>query len=598
MDAKLGLPPGYHLEYGGQIENLREAKSRLSAAVPAALFLVFSLLYFTFGSFSRSLLIFTAVPLSAIGGILALAFRGMPFSISAGVGFIALFGVAVLNGIVLIGRFDREGHEEPDPVKRVWEGTKVRFRPVLMTAALAALGFLPMALSGDAGAEVQRPLATVVIGGLISATFLTLLVLPVLYILSEKVWPSVKPGKPAAVIALILGLFFSGESPVSAQENQPAGLKKLMQSALENQPELRAAGLEIRAARAEKKGVFVLPKTTFNYGRGQFNGQMTDNFFNVKQNFGNPLAWAPARKLADSRISLAEKSEELQKIAVLKEVKSLFTQIYLQKKQLDLWQNVDSIYRKAAQIARKRHENGVLLLNDRLAAESLAERLGLENAGTETELQLLRNRLALICGLPTDFARPADLPEPLIGTSEPAGGFPEIQFLESQLTDYQRNIKLEKAKNGPEISLTYTNQEIEGQFPRQAISVGLAVPLGSGGRKAKIRAQKIRAEALDEKRKFRQAETENRLGGLVLRLQIFSRKAAFYRTSALPRAEKLLETALLSLQTGETAFSSYAAAVNEAAEVRRAYLENLADLHLTFLEKEVLTGDLLRNFED
>lgn len=187
LDAKLKLPAGYYVTYGGQFENLKEANKRLSIAVPVALLLILLLLYFTFNSVKESLLIFTAIPLSAIGGVFALLIRGMPFSISAGVGFIALFGVAVLNGIVLIAEFNRlKAEGVSDIYERVLKGTKVRLRPVLMTAAVASLGFLPMALSNSSGAEVQRPLATVVIGGLISATFLTLVVLPVLYMLLEK----------------------------------------------------------------------------------------------------------------------------------------------------------------------------------------------------------------------------------------------------------------------------------------------------------------------------------------------------------------------------------------------------------------------------
>lgn len=187
LESELTLPAGYHLTFGGQFENLIEANKRLAIAVPAALFLILILLYFTFSSIRQTLLIFTAVPLSAIGGIAALLIRDMPFSISAGVGFIALFGVAVLNGIVLIGYFNQLKNEGIiDIEERVLTGTRVRLRPVLMTAAVASLGFLPMALSTSAGAEVQRPLATVVIGGLISATLLTLLVLPVLYILFER----------------------------------------------------------------------------------------------------------------------------------------------------------------------------------------------------------------------------------------------------------------------------------------------------------------------------------------------------------------------------------------------------------------------------
>ncbi|MBT1711438.1 CusA/CzcA family heavy metal efflux RND transporter [Fulvivirgaceae bacterium PWU5] len=185
--ANVKFPPNYYVTYGGQFENLQEAQRRLSVAVPVALLLIFLLLYFTFGSVRQSLLIFTAIPLAAIGGVFALVVRGMPFSISAGIGFIALFGVAVLNGIVLIAQFNRSRQEGMTDLREiVLHGTAERLRPVLMTALVASLGFLPMALSGSAGAEVQKPLATVVIGGLVTSTLLTLVVLPVLYSYVER----------------------------------------------------------------------------------------------------------------------------------------------------------------------------------------------------------------------------------------------------------------------------------------------------------------------------------------------------------------------------------------------------------------------------
>ena len=186
-DKQIKYPAGYYTTYGGAFENLNKAKNRLMIAVPVSLFLIFLLLFFAFNSVKHGLLIYSAIPLSAIGGIFFLALRGMPFSISAGVGFIALFGVAVLNGIVLISEFNQLKSEGINDLHRiVLMGTKVRLRPVLMTAFVASLGFLPMAVSNGAGAEVQRPLATVVIGGLMIATFLTLFVLPILYVIFEK----------------------------------------------------------------------------------------------------------------------------------------------------------------------------------------------------------------------------------------------------------------------------------------------------------------------------------------------------------------------------------------------------------------------------
>lgn len=182
LDREFKLPPGYHYTYGGQFQNLKEATGRLAIAVPLALVLILCLLFATLRNLRETLFVFSAIPLSLIGGIFALWLRGMPFSISAGVGFIALFGVAVLNGIVLVGQFntfEREGMK--DVRERVVRGCELRLRPVIMTALVASLGFLPMALSHSDGAEVQRPLATVVIGGLLTATILTLMVLPAIY---------------------------------------------------------------------------------------------------------------------------------------------------------------------------------------------------------------------------------------------------------------------------------------------------------------------------------------------------------------------------------------------------------------------------------
>jgi heavy metal efflux system protein len=180
------LPEGYTLEFGGQFENLREAKTRLALVVPAALGFIFVLIFMAFGSVRQALLVYSGVPLAVTGGVFALWLRDMPFSISAAVGFIALSGVAVLNGLVMITYFNQLREQGRDLHSAVIEGSLTRLRPVLMTAMVAAFGFVPMALSTSAGAEVQRPLATVVIGGVVSSTFLTLVLLPVLYEWAER----------------------------------------------------------------------------------------------------------------------------------------------------------------------------------------------------------------------------------------------------------------------------------------------------------------------------------------------------------------------------------------------------------------------------
>ena len=179
--ANVELPSGYWISYGGTFEQLESASQRLSLVVPATLFLILTLLVIAFGSVKDALIIFTGVPLALTGGIFALWIRDMPLSISAGIGFIALSGIAVLNGLVMLSFIRQRMEETGELVNSIIDGAMTRLRPVLMTALVASLGFVPMALNVGTGAEVQRPLATVVIGGIISSTLLTLVVLPVLY---------------------------------------------------------------------------------------------------------------------------------------------------------------------------------------------------------------------------------------------------------------------------------------------------------------------------------------------------------------------------------------------------------------------------------
>jgi cobalt-zinc-cadmium resistance protein CzcA len=194
LKAEVKLPDGYTIEFGGQFKNLQQARTRLAVVVPSALIFIFVLIFMAFGSVRQALLVYTGIPLAVTGGVFALWLRSMPFSISAAVGFIALSGVAVLNGLVMISYFNQLREQGQNVGDAVTAGSLTRLRPVLMTALVASLGFVPMALAHGAGAEVQRPLATVVIGGILSSTFLTLVLLPVLYEWVEK-----KREKAAAV---------------------------------------------------------------------------------------------------------------------------------------------------------------------------------------------------------------------------------------------------------------------------------------------------------------------------------------------------------------------------------------------------------------
>lgn len=236
------------MTYGGSFENLNNAKQRLMVAVPLALALIFVLLFLAFKSIKESLLIYTAIPLSIIGGVFLLNARGMPFSISAAVGFIALFGVAVLNGIVLISEFNRL-HKSGirNIVRIVVDGGESRLRPVLMTACVASLGFIPMAVSNGAGAEVQRPLATVVIGGLILATFLTLFVLPLLYINIENGFKMKKP-KIKTITPILIFILMIGSVKLNAQTT--ISLDEAINLAVQNNRNLKNEKLRSDFAKA------------------------------------------------------------------------------------------------------------------------------------------------------------------------------------------------------------------------------------------------------------------------------------------------------------------------------------------------------------
>ena len=209
LDAQLELPSGYFIRYGGAFENLERASNRLQTVVPIALLLIFILIYFALKSLPQTLMIYIAIPMATIGGVVALWLRDMPFSISAGVGFIVLFGVAVLNGLVMISGLNELKEEGVTNLKdRIIEGTKRRIRPIMLTAFTDVLGFLPMAISASAGAEVQRPLATVVIGGLLTSTLLTLFVLPILYHWVENKSFKFKLNKKMVTATAILAFMF------------------------------------------------------------------------------------------------------------------------------------------------------------------------------------------------------------------------------------------------------------------------------------------------------------------------------------------------------------------------------------------------------
>ncbi|MDC0007257.1 CusA/CzcA family heavy metal efflux RND transporter, partial [Winogradskyella sp.] len=372
INKNLNLPVGYTITYGGQFENLQTAKSRLLIAVPIALILIFILLYFAFNSIKDALLIFSAIPLAAVGGILLLWLRDMPFSISAGVGFIALFGIAVLNGIVLIEHFkDLKNKGFKDMESLIKQGTKDRLRAVLLTASAAALGFLPMAISTNAGAEVQRPLATVVIGGLFTATLLTLLVLPVLYSYFNSVTDKKrKPNKAnLSVLLMLMGLF----TMTSYGQNQSKTLENLITIATENNAALRANRLKVEQSNTLINSAFDFNKTQIYYSYDQNNLAINNEaigVFGVQQDFLFPTVYTTQKKLNKASYNLESSRYAIQEKALKRKISAHYYSYLYAVKKAEIYKKLDSLYQNFAQVAQRRFELGETNYLEKITAKS------------------------------------------------------------------------------------------------------------------------------------------------------------------------------------------------------------------------------------
>ncbi|WP_187260644.1 CusA/CzcA family heavy metal efflux RND transporter [Pontibacter beigongshangensis] len=616
LTQQLPLPAGYFVTYGGQFENLVNAKKRLSVAVPAALLLILVLLYFTFKSVKQSLLIFTAIPLSAIGGIFALWLRGMPFSISAGVGFIALFGVAVLNGIVLIGYFNQLKQEgETDVYKRIIKGTSVRLRPVLMTASVAALGFLPMALSGSAGAEVQRPLATVVIGGLFTSTLLTLVVLPVLYYffaVSEK--PRITTYKHLAVsipvlFGLILGAGLLAASPAKAQELPPKELtlQQAIAYARQNNLDLKSASQLVDRAAALRGAALDLPKTQLSYSRGQISTMNQDTYISATQQFAFPTVYANQAKLADAAIGQAAARRHLAERELVREVKLAYYLLQFQRARLKLLQQQDSLYGNFARAAAIRFKAGETGYLEQAAAETRSLALRTELQQAQADIQMATRRLSVLLQAPT----PVQVAEeeltkrivPALSDMTSAAANPYVAFLRQGVHVAEREMKLEQSLMLPDFTLGYFNQSFVGETPVEGIGsrytagdrftgveAGIAIPLWFGAQKARIKAARLNQQAIQSSVRYQEQLLLAEVQNMAQELQKHAASLAYFEQGALQHARQMIRAAEMTFRTGEIDYVEYVQALEQAYLLKGNYLLALRDYNQTIIQLEFTTG--------
>jgi heavy metal efflux system protein len=602
IQKQLSFDPGYFVQYGGTFKHLAEARKRLLIAVPAALLLILLLLYFTFHSIKLGLVIFTAIPLSSIGGILALWFRGMPFSISAGIGFIALFGVAVLNGIVLIAAFNqlkKAGHYSIKEVIRV--GTAARLRPVLMTAAVASFGFLPMALSQGSGAELQKPLATVVIGGLVSATLLTLVVLPCVYVIIHQ-------PKKKILTTVICGLLCLGYGQTKAQQTYSISLDSALVLAKSRNLQLNAARLSRESALYQKRSSSELPKTQLGLLYGQYNGfYKSDNQFTISQTIPFPGSIAAKSALGKARLDAATTQLTITQNEVNYAVKWLYYQLLGLQQRYALLQRHDSVVKDLAKTTAQRFDQGDATLLEKTSTEMRMLELQNMLLNNRAEASILETQLQAILALDKPVsAVPTELFTRVLKLKPDTNAFqqnPQLRFLADQIAIAQNEKSVVVNSTLPDLSIGYFNQSLYGvplnepgtladankRF--QGFSIGLSFPLWYAPELSKIKQMdRLRqaAEATIEQQKRTLQSQFTQAVQLYLRTE---RSLTYYQNKALPNAQLIRTQSRQAYQSGEISFAQHILNIQQSLTIEENYIQTVLDYDKAILDIEFLTSN-------
>ncbi|TKK71634.1 CusA/CzcA family heavy metal efflux RND transporter [Ilyomonas limi] len=613
MAAQLKLPPAYYVTYGGQFENLIEAKQRLSIAVPVSLALIFIMLYFAFHSLGESLLIFTAIPLSAIGGVFALFIRGMPFSISAGVGFIALFGIAVLNGIVLLSEFNQlEKNGIKDPLQRIKEGTRNRLRPVLMTASVASLGFLPMAISTGAGAEVQRPLATVVIGGLISATLLTLVVLPVLYGVFQNIKTKRKHkavlSKNISTKAIVILFLLTGASSlaVRAQEHT-ISLQAAIDTALNQNLSIQAARLQTAVLKRTENTAWDLPFTTVQAEYGQMNSIANDTRINVSQSMAFPQVYNRQRALYEAHTKSGLLNEKVVRLNIKKEVTILYYDMATMLQKIKLLTKADSIYAAFLQRQQQRFNAGEVNVLEKTSAETQRMQALIQLQQAAADFRIVQNRFSYLLNSNTLW-----LPEesesitPLLSLPDTSfvSQYPAILRKQQQQHIALQEIKLNRAKKLPLLNAGYSNQSIIGyqhvngtekyfnaskRF--SSVIAGIGIPIFSKSLNARIRGSEAQYRAVQAEYADTLALQKAALQQLILQYQKQEQTLNNYRQAVTKQVAVIYENATLQFVNGAISYLEWAMLINQAISLEASYIDALNERNKTVAELNSYSPD-------
>lgn len=590
VDEKLQMSPGYYVTYGGAFENLNNAKERLLIAVPVSLILIFILLYFAFHSFKQSLIIYSAIPLSAIGGIFFLALRGMPFSISAGVGFIALFGVAVLNGIVLIAEFNRlKVAGELDLKKLVLQGTKSRLRPVLMTASVASLGFLPMALSNGAGAEVQRPLATVVIGGLMLSTFLTLFVLPVLFILFERInrIPSFKPKKITAILIFL----FAG----TALQAQEINLADALALAKKNNQQLRNKNLMAAYFDTRKHTAIQLPGTQFSFEYGQLNGQINDHRVGVSQSFSLPSTFKKQKQLLDGEWHQSILAVGLEEAQLVKSVRELFYSIVIWRERERLLMKTDSLFARFTEKANLRFQQGESNLLEKSSASLQRKQIAMQLMDVRSKIEMEKLQFQLLLNAQTSYEPQAS--SLLVANQAEVDkanldNHPLVQISNQNIHHARSLLAVERSKLLPSLQVGYFNQSFR-EFNTErfhSLELGVSIPILTGSQKNQIKANKQLVQVAESELNTQLNALSNSFQTALLAYKTQHAILQNYQSDQLKIAELINQTAERQYQQGEINYLERVMLNDQVLKIQWDYLQAVEQTNLLLIQLYYLSS--------
>ena len=597
LDTELDLPAGYYIVYGGSFENLKRAKARLTIVVPIALALIFILLYFALHSLSQSIMIYMAVPLAAIGGILALYFRGMPFSISAGVGFIVLFGVAVLNGLVLISRLnDLKAHGVESIHDRILTATKERLRPILLTAIAAIMGFIPMATSASAGAEVQRPLATVVIGGLITATLLTLLVVPVFYSFVEGAGSKKRVGSTKTVVAsIVLALCFIGLSSNSAQaQERTLSMEEAVNTAVQNNPSVKASTLNVEKQESLKKSAFDLQNTDFVYTKGNINSGITDRSFELTQSFEFPTTYSARSKLQKKNVELSEANVAVSENELARRVKEVYIQLAWAQSNFDQLSELDSIYQDFLKSANLRFETGETNQLATTAARAKYNEVSLLKQQAAADYEIYKVRLIKLMNADdtSDFSV-SGLSKLIYQNHDEAaliGQNPILTLFGKQAEVADQAYKVQKSDFLPGLSAGFFNQQIDGVSGFDGFSLGVTVPISFWSKQGRAQAARIDVDIATAQYENASLQLSTSYQNLMQQYDKYIAQVAYYEDQGLATATELTNFAGRAYAEGAIDYVEYIRNLDQAISIQLQYLQSLNLYNQTIIDLEFLTG--------